>query len=194
VYTEAFAHLKPGGWIEVVDHDAQNIVFNILGQSSTSKNFIDSMHRASELSGRPKSTKHLDPQCLIELGFEDVQVRRFEIPLGCWPGVKMERNMGKLWLLAVTNVYEALSLRLLTKHLGWSAYKVRVTIKVVQHEVQQVLDDPERAQGFSFMIKVLTGRKPGGAEEDELDDDEMTTAENSEYEMVNGEEEDDISI
>jgi len=160
IYTEAWAHLKPGGWIEVLDYDDHKLLLGFFNENSGTPKFLAALGEASRKSGRPRTIDHLDPQRLIDTGFVDVHLQDYDIPLGVWPEDEKEQSIGKLWLFACLLGVEALCLRLLTQQLGWDPDDVKRMCRTVSDEMKAVGYDAERAKGLVFRVKVLVGRKP----------------------------------
>ncbi|PQE16706.1 methyltransferase domain-containing protein [Rutstroemia sp. NJR-2017a BBW] len=171
IYAEAFVHLKPGGWIEVMDFDDHRAFLEFFAPESSVPRMVQFMGEAARKSGRPRGVQHLEPEMLIKRGFVDVQVREFGIPMGPWPEERGLKTVGKLWLVAMLSSLEAYTLRLLVRELGWEEGEVRKLCGDFEAELKRVALDGERARGMQSRMRVLTGRKPGGEGEDEEDAD-----------------------
>jgi len=86
MYERTFAHLKPGGWIEVVDFDDQSSVFSkYFKKGSEMYEWYMALGEASIRSGKDIGPAHLEPDRLSEAGFVDVNVTGHELPIGVWP-------------------------------------------------------------------------------------------------------------
>jgi len=161
IYQETFTHLKPGGWIEVLDYDDHRAFLGFFSENSEMPRFMSDLKEASVKSGRPRGAGHLKSQLLIDAGFVDVQLTDHDIPLGAWPDDPEEQSIGKLWLIACLCGVEAACLRLLTREMGWDPDEVKMMCDIISTDLRAVATDPERAKGLSFKIMVLIGRKPG---------------------------------
>ncbi|KAH8821628.1 S-adenosyl-L-methionine-dependent methyltransferase [Xylogone sp. PMI_703] len=148
IYREAFACLRPGGWIEVCDFDDHGVLRSFFGPESYVIEFLNAFATASVKSGRPRSSSHLKPAFLEDLNFVDVKVTEYEIPMGIWPEDEEERG--------------AMALRLLTKELGWDPERVRKLCENASREVKTLALDPENSKGLVFKSVVIVGRKPLG--------------------------------
>lgn len=159
VYEQAFACIKPGGYIEVLDFDDHRSYENFVSwfpEGSAMSIILDALFQASALNGRPKGTGHMHPQLLLDAGFVDIENRSYDIPIGRQENPKF----GEDWLFVCVTGVEATCLRLLTKHLGWDPEYVRSLCDEVSHEIKKVAEDPDRAKGYVVKLKVMTGRKP----------------------------------
>ncbi len=158
VYRQAFACLKPGGAIEVLD----------FCDATGPGNFYDRFPPESELhflmqqldegtirAGRRRGTHHMDPRLLEDAGYVDVQVRELSIPLS-----PRDNSLGKLWLIACLHGLEAGSLRVLTKYMGWDPDRARASLDRICDDFKALAMDPNRGDDFAVGLKVLTARKP----------------------------------
>ncbi|KAF7864547.1 hypothetical protein EAF04_006679 [Stromatinia cepivora] len=161
IYSEAYIHLKPGGWIEIMDFDDHKAFLTFFDEGSPMRALLRDMEEAARISGRPRGVAHLQPEKLRKLGFVDVKVKEFGIPMGTWPDDKIERTIGKLWLVSALSSLEAYTLRLLTQALGWDEEEVRRRCMICGEDMRRVSLDAERARGLKTMARVLVGRKPG---------------------------------
>lgn len=162
VYRETYRHLKPGGYIEVIDYDNHEAFFSVYGRDSQFAHVLHELGEASRKAGRPRGCQHVAASLLAELGFTDVHIEDVHIPCGIWPDEREERNIGKMAFIAMISGIESYFLRLLTEEMGWSRERVLETVEKVQRELQAVAMDPMRGQGLSFRVLVMVGRKPGG--------------------------------
>lgn len=105
----------------------------------------------------------MEPERLEALGFVDVKSTAIEIPVGAWVEGEEVQN-GQHFLVAVLLGMEAVCLRPLTEHMGWTAEAVRETCEKVAQELWKVALDPVRSQGFCFILKILAARKPDNSE------------------------------
>ncbi|ESZ93042.1 hypothetical protein SBOR_6563 [Sclerotinia borealis F-4128] len=162
IYSEAYLHLKPGGWIEIMDFDDPKAFLSFFDPDSPMASLIRDIEEAARISGRPGGVAHLQMERLRKRGFVDVEVREFGIPMGTWPEEKTQRTIGKLWLVSMLSSLEAYTLRLFTQALGWDEEEVRRRCVVCAEDMRRVSMDGERARGLKTMARVLVGRKPGG--------------------------------
>lgn len=159
VYGRTHEHLKPGGWIEVLDCDPTHSTFgHLFPDDSDIATWWLAVSEAMEATRRDFSPLHIGAEYLKAVGFVDVEVKEYDTPLGAWPKDPETKNTAKLWLLTVVAGLEAISLRPLTR-IGWSAEDVRKMCDKVRGELKRVAMDPEKAEGLSVKVKVLTGRK-----------------------------------
>jgi len=172
VYRETYTHLKPGGWIEVLDFDDHEAFLNIYGTSSLLAGALGEIGEAARKAGRPRGSGHLKTELLERIGFTDVHIEDFQVPCGIWPEEREERNIGKLWLVALLNGLEGYLLRLMVEQNGWGITKVREVCESLQVEMRSMGMDRERAKGLEIHILVLVGRKPGGIDDDDDDDED----------------------
>jgi hypothetical protein len=161
MYERSISHLKPGGWIEVVDLDDHSIELSKWFKTDSEMyKWYMAVREASVRSGRAAGAAHLDPERLSAAGFADVQVTRHELPVGVWPEEPDARSTAKLWLVACLASFEAVSLRLLTRDLGWEPEEVLRTCRNMETTLKDLAMDKEKAKGLSASVKILIGRKP----------------------------------
>lgn len=161
VYSQAFTCLKPGGYIEIVELDERaglKDFYALLDQSSDTYRLIADTFIAAAKSGRPRGMAHAEPRLLMEAGFVDVRLQEFSVPLSVTDSMQA---CGKLWLVACLAAVEALSLRLVTRYMGWTPERARAACEDVISALRALaLDTSGRAKDHIVKVRVLTGRKP----------------------------------
>lgn len=159
IYRQAFACIRPGGYIEVLDFDEHGGDRNFLTwfpEGSAMQLVFTALRQASEMDGRLKGVEHMNRQRLVDAGFVEIRETQVDLPLGRRENPKF----GEDWLFACVTGVEATCLRLLTKYLGWEADYVRGLCDEVSYELKKMAEDPKRAKGFVVKLRVLVGRKP----------------------------------
>ena len=184
IYTEAYKHLKPGGWVEVIDFDDHKAVREFFDKEALVPKVLDAIAEAQRRSGRARSVKHLETESLAEVGFVDVRETDYDVPMGIWPDDSEEQRIGKHFLIAQLLAAEALCMRPLVQHLGWDPEDVKKVCSTAAQNLKTLALDPARAKGLGFKMKVLIGRKPHPGEEQ--DGASVETIKNVNGEVVNG--------
>ena len=134
IYAEVFKNLRPGGSFEIVDRGP--IQLKETGNSNTSI-FNDAVRSAADRSGRPLDLDHLQKSMFDNAGLSVIKTRVFVIPLGTYDPDPLRKVAGKMAMIAALEGLEAVSLRLMTKHLGWKEEGVRELCRKVQEEVMK---------------------------------------------------------
>ncbi|CAG9996569.1 unnamed protein product [Clonostachys byssicola] len=153
IYDHAFASLKPGGWIEVLDVDGD--VADAFPADSTFRLMCRELDIAAEKSGRRRGIHHLNPDLLMEAGFVEVGRTEYSLPIHV-----AEESAGKIWLISCLDAMEACCLRLLTEQLGWDPDKCKAACEVAAREIADMAKDPETSRNLVVKMCVLVGRKP----------------------------------
>ncbi|KAK4106068.1 hypothetical protein N658DRAFT_482011 [Parathielavia hyrcaniae] len=162
VYSQAFACLKPGGWIEVVDWEdlfADRNFLSFFPEGSAPRTLIGAVLEAAALAGKPHDSRHLvvgGGGMLAEAGFVDVRETVYDLGIGS----RESSSYGKFWLFSIVTGIEAACLRLLTRYLGWDAAEVRSLCDKVARETRTVADDSARVGSFVVKLRVVVARKP----------------------------------
>lgn len=134
IYAEVSKFLKPGGSFEITDCGL--IHFTEIPDSNTSI-FNGAVRSAADKSGRPLDLDHLKKPILDNAGLRVMKIRVLEVPLGTYDPNPQKKRTGKMAMIAALESLEAVSLRLLTRHLGWKEGGVRELCEKVQEEVMR---------------------------------------------------------
>jgi SAM-dependent methyltransferase len=152
---QAYDHLEPGGWIEMVD-----CLFPIdsddgtLDDDQAIMKWINALIEASETLGRPLTDAKDHEQRLIDAGYENVHKKVFKWPTNSWPKDKKHKEIG-FWTLAnIGSGLEGLSLALLTRGLNWTQEEVLVFLAQVRLDLKNT-----KIHGY-WPIVVVYGQKP----------------------------------
>jgi SAM-dependent methyltransferase len=167
IYEQAFTHLKPGGWIELLDFDDQEGFKRFLSVFPPESDFhtlAKDLAVAAMKSGRPRGMAHLDPRLLMEAGFVDVKTNEHVIPINMFD--RHRGSAGKIWLAACLTGLEAVCLRPLTKYMDWDPERLKRVCENVAHEMKCFAFDREKSQGLIIRLRIVVGRKPPLREED----------------------------
>ena len=90
--------------------------------------------------GIVKMGRHLDldfeqlGEMLREVGFVDVVVKHYKVPLGSWPADPRLKQAGQLQQVAMLDGVESLTLAIFTRCLNWSVDEVQVMLAHVRKE------------------------------------------------------------
>lgn len=153
LYRQCFDNLRPGGWIEVADWNYSEITG--LEAADYLNIYASAIRSAHETAGVIRDTDHLDGNMLRESGFGDLGMTNLQCPLTPWrTDTAKWQTVGKMSLVIFVEGMEANSLRVLTKHLGWSPESVRDLIEKVSAELQEPGGKPQ------MPFYILTARKP----------------------------------
>jgi len=96
-----------------------------------------------------------------QVGFVDVVVRPFKIPIGRWPADPRLKEAGLFQLYAMLEGVEALTLAIFTRCLGWESERVQVFLAGVRKEFKATkrytfwpwyVDDQARTDGADFLV------------------------------------------
>lgn len=164
IYKEAFKHLKPGGWIEVLDFDNLELLQSYFAKDSVVAAWFQAVNEATIKSGFLRGDAHLQDYCLARVGFANVSTTTKKIPLGAWPRDSQEKKVGKHFLVTQLSGIEAVCLRLFTEQLGWDVEKVNEICSATMKLTRAVAMNPKKSHGLGFNMRILVGRKPSGPE------------------------------
>lgn len=161
IYTQAFEHCKPGGYIEVADSDpaADTISFSPRKRPESEaeipalRTYTAALRSAANAAGYPRDLAHLNTDALAAAGFVDVRVLERTIPIGLWPEDVAEKTLGKMALIALVEGLEGYALRPLTVYGGYTVDGVRELCEAVRGELLGV-------SGLTVKVRIVTGRRP----------------------------------
>lgn len=162
VFREALSCLKPGGYIECLDfHDRTGQTQNFLSsfpEDAEIHEFARAIDEASIRAGRRRGTHHLEAERLERIGFVDVEISEYALPLNA-------PDDSDMWLVACLFTVEAGSLRLLTKYLDWEPERVqKMCDKVCREILQKARDRSAPPNSLTIFLRVLKARKPTAEE------------------------------
>lgn len=157
IYSQAYACLKPGGSIELLD---------FLGMREAAYGWFDrwppdaAIHRlrqgvdeAGRITGRQFDAEHLTPELLGAAGFVDIVIEDDFVRLD------PDEAVGQLWMLVCLLWMEAAYLRLLTSVLGWDAGETMDLIQRVMREMQGLMSDPAVQGEYAVRFRRARARK-----------------------------------
>jgi hypothetical protein len=138
LFTQAYQHTKPGGYIELQEMDYMGVI------QPTSRNPGTSFHTwcveqgmaAMKVGVNLRTSVEFMKGALQKAGYVDIVVREFKLPIGPWPKQKRLRDAGLLQLSAMLEGIEGLSLRLLKFYDGWSLEELKVLLAKVRTELK----------------------------------------------------------
>lgn len=135
LYSAVKTHLRPGGSLEVADFGPIRLTQDIPDSYLTA--FNGAYLSAAEKAGITVGLEHMRKPVLENAGLSVIKSKLFEIPLGTWSPDPRKKIAGKMALISALEGLEAMSLRLLTKELGWKEHDVRNLCTKVQEELMR---------------------------------------------------------
>ena len=133
IYAEVSKNLRRGGLLEIADCGL--IQFKKEIPNSNTSIFNGAIQSAADKSGRPLNLEHLKKPMIESAGLSLIKNRVLEVPLGVYDPDPRKKLCGKMAMIAALEGLEAWSLRLLTKHLGWTGEDVRGLCAKVREEI-----------------------------------------------------------
>lgn len=170
-YAQAYQNLKPGGWMEMQDHECWiNSDDGGMDRAPACSEWIREVDRASEMFGKRLNIAHLHRQWMLDAGFEQVSeiVKKVichhgphqkgltcsQVPIGPWAKDPKLKEMGRLMRVQMTKSIPSFMLAYYTRILGYSVERTQVTMALVRKEFQ------DRSLHLYLRWHFVCGRKP----------------------------------
>ena len=148
-YRQVYQSLKPGGLLEMQEHDAW--ISAIDKVPTWSQEWNETLNKASDAFGKKLNVAGEHTAWMRDVGFEDVEDKVYKIPIGTW--AKGMKEIGRYHLAEMLDAVEPYTLALYTKVLGKSIKETKLVIEMVKNEF--------RAKGNHLYVNYhfITGRK-----------------------------------
>lgn len=129
-------HCRPGGYIEI-----QEVTTSIrsdhyaITEDDCINQWCKLMNQGIRVMGR-----RLDPDfeeladMMLDVGFDDLMVIPYKLPIGAWPEPAVLKEAGAIQLIAMMEGIESLSLAVFTRCLQWSQEQVAELLAKVNKE------------------------------------------------------------
>jgi SAM-dependent methyltransferase len=171
-YTQAYESLKPGGWMEMQDHECWiNSDDGGMERAPGCADWIREVDRASRLVGKPLNIAHLHKQWMIDAGFQDVREvvkkvslrvetlgraadQALQVPIGPWAKDPKLKQLGALFRVQMTVSIPSFMLAYYTRILGHTREQTEVTMALVRKEFH------DRTLHLFLRWHFVTGRRP----------------------------------
>ncbi|KAI5805294.1 putative methyltransferase [Peziza echinospora] len=151
LYKQAFANLKPGGWMEATD---RRVPFNHYSCVITNHKHSTLFHRAVEMVGRMPDVAQLHKGMMIDAGFVNVQERIIHIPQNTWPEDKNQKVLGAYLMYSIIDAIPSYGIAALTRILGMPRVEAEVLIAAAKNEVQ------DTRNRFYSIAHIVIGQRP----------------------------------
>lgn len=156
ILTEIHArHIKPGGWIEL-----QELQFKALCDDGTMKDdylfakWLDLCRQGLEKFGIDLLGPRKYPSYLHDAGYENIQEKVFKVPVGMWARNQTLKTIGLYLRSIILDGLQGVSMKPLTKGMGWSVEEVEVFLV----DVRKCLMDKSVHSYLTFYV--YSGQKP----------------------------------
>ena len=174
-YAEAFACLKPGGWVENQEFDCIVVSDDgSLPEDSKLRQWPALWEQGIRKVGK---TVRCDPQKMKqqmeEAGFINTRVIEKKMPIGPWPKDPMLKESGLCGFLALYHGVYGMSVRVFRDMLGWSEERLQVFLAELRKELMQksvhsywptCVSSHMMAQPANKSRYIIIGQKPPQAE------------------------------
>lgn len=130
-YKQSFESLKPGGRLEMQEHDAWISTVE-KEMPPWTLDWIVTLNKASASFGKYLNVADKHADWVRDAGFVEVEDRIFKIPIGTW--TRDLKEIGGIHLTEMLNAVEPYTLTLYTKVLGKTLDETKVTIEMVKKE------------------------------------------------------------
>lgn len=130
-YRQCFDHLKPGGYLEMQEHDAWISTLNE-EEPPWTQDWNRTLNEASAKFGKVLNVANNHVGWMKEAGFTEVEDQIHKIPIGAW--AKGNKDLGRLHLLEMLDAVEPYTLALYSKVLGKSLEETKIVIEMVKKE------------------------------------------------------------
>ncbi|KAL5593467.1 hypothetical protein FOBRF1_012569 [Fusarium oxysporum] len=124
---QAYANLKPGGWIEL--QETANTLYSeddSIKPDNALVQMMDHLKLACDKIGRTMDPAPSFQQWAKEAGFASVKEERFKLPIGPWPKDERLKEIGTLMGVNMREGVAAFTAVLFTDVLGWSREEVEL--------------------------------------------------------------------
>ncbi|RDW80218.1 S-adenosyl-L-methionine-dependent methyltransferase-19 [Coleophoma cylindrospora] len=153
--SEAYAHMQPGGWIEISDQDFVPYCDDgTMREDYVMIRFLELIREGLAMSGIDLLGLRKHRQNLEKAGFINIEEKIFKVPIGSWPKNETMKAIGMYQRSAIYDGLQGLSLGPFTRGLGWSPNEVEVYLI----DVRKALMDSSQHTYFPFHI--FYGQKP----------------------------------
>ncbi|KAF6798902.1 SAM-dependent methyltransferase [Colletotrichum sojae] len=160
-YEQAFKALRPGGYIEIKEHDIElKSQAGPLPDDHILKSWPRSLLKAAEILGKTglQCRDHGIAKSLGAAGFSDVVEKKFPVPVGGWASEPLLKEAGLGCLTFLDQSLEGFGMFLLKEVLGWEVSEVLVSTA----EFRKAIRD-SKLQPF-LELHIVYARKPEEAE------------------------------
>ncbi|KAL1968075.1 hypothetical protein VTN77DRAFT_2205 [Rasamsonia byssochlamydoides] len=155
LFSRAFNHLKPGGYLEMQTGEA--MFFSDDGTDAKATNcqvLIKNLHDAAERFGKSLTTIATWKERMIKAGFVDVKSEIYKVPIGMWPKDPKLKEIGKYQHAQQIEAVGTYTLALFTRVLGWTREEVEVLCAMVRNELK------DRSLHLYIKAHFVYGRRP----------------------------------
>ena len=134
-YREALNNLKPGGWMEMQEHECWlNSDDDTIDRATWCQEWIRNVDRASSSVGKRLNVAHLHRQWMIDAGFVDVREDVRKVPIGHWPKDRKLKEIGRVQRVQMIEAIPTFTVAFYTRVLGYSMEKTQLLIEGVRRE------------------------------------------------------------
>jgi SAM-dependent methyltransferase len=155
-FEQAFRHTRPGGYFEIQELTTRICSDHYtIPETSSIKQWCSLMRQGIEIMGRRLDHDFQDvAQMIRDVGFEDVTVIPFKLPIGAWPANPTLKEAGAIQLVAMLEGMESLSLAIFCRCLQWETGAVEELL------ARTKLEFTMKKACFYWPGFVIYGRKP----------------------------------
>ncbi|KAF1810538.1 methyltransferase [Eremomyces bilateralis CBS 781.70] len=152
---QSFNNLKPGGWLEFHEAEAQaQSDDDTVERAVSTMEFVRLCNDAARQFGREVSCAHLIKDRMINAGFVDVTCEMMKVPIGVWSKSKRLKEIGRFQGENCISGVEPYTLGFIGKGLGWTELECKVFVAKVIAELR----DPKNH--FYSLFYFVHGKKP----------------------------------
>lgn len=128
--------LRPGGYIELVEfHVIPSSYDDSLPADSQIMEFYNVLAEIGSKVGLDLAVAEKYPQMMVDAGFEEVETKIFDLPLGDWMEGRRMKEVGRFQRYQMTTGLHGIAYGLLTRLGGWGPEKVEVFLAGVRREM-----------------------------------------------------------
>ncbi|KAG4280179.1 hypothetical protein FPRO06_11512 [Fusarium proliferatum] len=159
LYRQAFAHVRPGGWVESLEIDIETHSENPRIEKDEGhifKKWCKLFFECGRQTGRTWEIARdgRQEEYMREAGFTDLFSKSWKLPVGGWPQDKKLKQIGLYNGAFIDHSIDAFAIFPIGEILGWSEEEVTILVS----QMRKALKEP-RALPY-FNARMVYGRKP----------------------------------